>query len=84
MIHNRAFNTYLWWIKPTNAHKFMKIYYKHITSSYIFLPLMWLSSGGFITKNKYIEMLQSLWTTNFCDVSMYVYNNVILQTENLI
>jgi hypothetical protein len=38
----------------------MKIQYKRSNTFYMFLPLMWPSSGRCVTKNKYTEMLQKL------------------------
>jgi hypothetical protein len=45
--------------KTKNAHTIMKIYYKRSYTSYTFRPLMWPSSGTYVTKNKYTEMLQN-------------------------
>jgi hypothetical protein len=55
--------------KPTNAHKFMKIYYKRSNTSYMFRPLMWPSSGRCVTKDKYSEMLQKLCEPMQCKLS---------------
>jgi hypothetical protein len=58
MIHSRALNTLIWRLNPTNAHEFMKLYYKRSNAYYMFRPLMWPSSGRCVTKNKYIDILQ--------------------------
>jgi hypothetical protein len=54
MIHNRAMNSYVLWLKSTNADKFVNKYFKRSNSYYMFRPLMWPC----VKKIKYIETLQ--------------------------
>jgi hypothetical protein len=64
----KAVTCYMWWLHLATAHKFGKISSTRCNSSYMFRPLMWLSSGRCVTKNKYIEMLQNLVNQSTCTV----------------
>jgi hypothetical protein len=48
----------------TNAHKFMKLYYKRSNNSYMFRPVMLPSSGRCITKNN-LRLLVSITISNW-------------------
>jgi hypothetical protein len=54
--------------KPTNARKFIKMYYKRSDTSYMFRPLMWPSSERYVTENKHIEMLQKFVNQCTCKI----------------
>jgi hypothetical protein len=64
----KAVTCYMWWLQPATAHKFVKIPSKLSNTSYMFRPLMWLSSGRCVTKNTYTEMLQNLVNQCTCAV----------------
>jgi hypothetical protein len=49
--HNRALNSQIWWLKLTNARKFMKIYDKGSNPSYTSRSPTWQSSARISSNN---------------------------------